>query len=279
MKKSIFTAALGAAMVFSVAATAAAEDTILAKVEGHEITRQDLELAIDSLPQEVRQQVRGNPEFKAQLLEELVRQEMVFAEAKRRNFDENEAVRNRLRLLERELMVTAFLEDYLSRNMELSEEDKQRFYEDNKERFVTQETVSASHILIEDREEAQQVLQQALDGADFGQLARDHSVDTGSARQEGYIGEFYRGQGLVQEFEDAAFAADEGIHPELVRTQFGYHIINVHEKSPSRSVSFDEARERITEILTEEQQQQVLRRLLQELELRYDSEVYPERLD
>ncbi|ADU65185.1 PpiC-type peptidyl-prolyl cis-trans isomerase [Desulfurispirillum indicum S5] len=279
MKKMTLRLCLAAGLTLgTLAGVALASDTVLATVEKRQITQQDLNRAIQSLPDELRAQVRSNPEFKAQLLDELVRQEMVYHEAQRQNFQENEVVRNRLKLLERELMINAFLEEYLSRNVSVSEQDLKEFYERNKARFVTQATVAASHILLEDEQKAREVLRRARAGENFGQLAREHSLDPGSARQEGFIGEFYRGQGLVKEFEDAAFAAEVGVHPELVRTEFGYHIIKVHEKNPSRTVSLDEARDRVTEIIAEEKQNQALMRLIQELELRYSVRTHKDRI-
>jgi len=96
-----------------------------------------------------------------------------------------------------------------------------------------EEIVEAAHILfrIEDpakeaevRAKADAVLKKAKSGADFAELARKNSQDPGSANSGGYLGRVQRGQ-MVKEFEDALFALKPGETSDLVKTQFGYHII------------------------------------------------------
>ncbi len=74
-------------------------------------------------------------------------------------------------------------------------------------------------------------------GGDFKALAIEFSDDTGSKAAGGELGWYARGEGLVQEFEDAAFALAVGAISEPVKTQFGYHIIQVEEKDPNRPLS------------------------------------------
>lgn len=71
-------------------------------------------------------------------------------------------------------------------------------------------------------------------GEDFAALAQQYSDDPGSAADGGELGWFAKDQGLVKEFEDAAFALQPGEISEPVKTQFGYHIIQVEERDPAR---------------------------------------------
>jgi peptidyl-prolyl cis-trans isomerase D len=98
-----------------------------------------------------------------------------------------------------------------------------------------EETAEASHILLlvedpaqeaEIRQRAEELLRQIRAGADFARMAREHSQDTGSAANGGYLGPFQRGQ-MVPEFEDAAFSLEPGKVSDLVKTQYGFHIIKV----------------------------------------------------
>jgi parvulin-like peptidyl-prolyl isomerase len=95
---------------------------------------------------------------------------------------------------------------------------------------------------LEPRDDAQalarviEVQKKLAAGEDFAALAAQYSDDPGSKTQGGDLGWFARGQGLVKEFEDAAFSLPIGEVSEPVKTQFGYHLIRVDEKDPARAL-------------------------------------------
>ena len=119
--------------------------------------------------------------------------------------------------------------------------------------------IRASHILFlvpqgadaareaEIRKEAQAVLDSVEAGSDFAEMARRHSAD-GSAQMGGDLGFFSRGQ-MVKPFEDAAYAlADSGdVTDELVKTQFGYHIIQLTGRQTAALMDTTQARQMLTQ--------------------------------
>jgi peptidyl-prolyl cis-trans isomerase D len=121
-----------------------------------------------------------------------------------------------------------------------TEEEIRQYYEDHETEFNKGKEVKASHILFRldqdaDKEteaavkqKAEDVLQKLRAGADFAEMAKEYSEDPGSAKNGGDLGFFTKGR-LVPEFEEAAFAMKVGEVSDLVRTQYGYHIIKVEE--------------------------------------------------
>jgi parvulin-like peptidyl-prolyl isomerase len=116
----------------------------------------------------------------------------------------------------------------------------------------TEEQVWARHILVADESKAKTVLARLKRGADFGELAKELSTDTGSGAKGGDLGWFGKGA-MVAEFETAAFSMKIGEISEPIKSQFGYHIIQVlgHDDIPLDASQYQEKRQTaFTEWLT-----------------------------
>jgi peptidyl-prolyl cis-trans isomerase D len=132
----------------------------------------------------------------------------------------------------------------------------QSYYNGNIAQYQTPEQVRASHILLNTagkdeaavRKQAEDILQQVKAGADFAELAKKYSEDEGSKPNGGDLDYFSRGR-MVPEFEAAAFALEVGQVSDIVKSQFGFHIIKVVDKKPAVTRSLDEVRPQIEEQL------------------------------
>ena len=144
-------------------------------------------------------------------------------------------------------------------NVTVSEEEIQNTYDDQFEQYSTPEQIRARHILLstdgkneeEVRTKAEKLLTEVKLGADFADLARTHSNDGGSAPNGGELNYFSRGQ-MVPEFEEVAFSLEVGAISELVKTQFGFHIILVEDKREAGTRPLDEVRSQILEQLIQQ---------------------------
>jgi peptidyl-prolyl cis-trans isomerase D len=146
----------------------------------------------------------------------------------------------------------------------VSAQDVRRYYDQNIEQFSTPEQVKASHVLIKvgegkddaaAKKEAEDVLAQAKAGKDFAELAQKHSQDESNAKNGGDLGFFGRGA-MVKEFEDAAFSMEPGQIGDVVKTQFGYHVIKVTGKKPAETRPFEQVKSQIEDQLKWEHAQQ-----------------------
>ncbi|MEE9342878.1 MAG: SurA N-terminal domain-containing protein [Gammaproteobacteria bacterium] len=128
----------------------------------------------------------------------------------------------------------------------------EEYYQERKESLIQQEQRRASHILIDvpagddSAEEAaeikaENILDELLDGAEFSDLVGKYSSDPGSVENDGDLGFFGKGA-MVPEFEAAAFSMAIGDISELVRSQFGFHIIKLTDIKASKMKAFEEAR-------------------------------------
>jgi len=171
--------------------------------------------------------------------------------------------------------------DEISTQVEASEEQLQQYYVDNKAQFVGPEQRRASHILIEDNEEAEQILAEIQtkleEGQSFEELAETYSIDVGSASSGGDLGAIQRDV-MEPAFEEAVFALENvGDISEPVKTEFGYHIIQLTDIDQSSNVDFAEVKDEVEQQYKRQQAERQFYDKAEELaNLTYEN---PETLD
>lgn len=137
------------------------------------------------------------------------------------------------------------MSESVSKYIEVTDEEIQTAYDDYTPSFT------ASHILVEDEETANDIISQLDDGADFAELAKEHSTDTASAEKGGSLGEVNADSGLDETFFAAAQELAEGEYTTTpVETDFGYHIIKMDEK-PEKGSLEDETEQLKESIIAE----------------------------
>jgi peptidyl-prolyl cis-trans isomerase C len=159
----------------------------------------------------------------------------------------------------RDLAIVYFINTKIAPDIKVSEEDINKFYEQNPDKFRQEEQVRASHILIgidkkagieekkAARNKADKLHKDLVSGADFAKLAMDNSTCP-SSKQGGDLGYFSKGK-MVPQFEQAAFALEPGGLSDVVETQFGYHIIKLVDRKKAEEISLATARNKIENYL------------------------------
>ena len=189
-----------------------------------------------------------------------------------------DAARDRYALPERRV-VSYLLLDYqtLQPRVSVTEAEERAYYEGHPDEFKQDEQVCASHILVKMKatpeakeghpdDEAKKLAQAARDevgaGADFAAVAKKASEDQGSATQGGDLGCFPRGR-MVPEFETAAFSLSAGQTSDLVKTQYGYHVIRVASRREENVPAFTAVKRRIHDTLVSQRVRTLLDEQLQ----------------
>ncbi|MFA6955587.1 MAG: peptidylprolyl isomerase [Thermoanaerobaculia bacterium] len=269
MKKNLFAVALmalGSMSSFAQDAKPAANaDPVVLSVGTREVRQSEFEAALAGLPPEYQMYVAQNG--KKAFADDYVRMMVLSQNAASLKLDQDPKVAAQLKLVHENTLAAAMLKKFEEASAP-TEAQVAAAYEAKKS---TLETVDARHILIafkgspaakpennlteeQAKAKAESIKAKLLAGADFAELAKTESDDTFSGAQGGSLGSFGHGQ-MVPEFEKAAFAYEVGKVGDVVRTQFGYHVIEVTRRG---APPVDEVREQLTDdIRSENVQKQV----------------------
>ncbi|QQK75624.1 peptidylprolyl isomerase [Salicibibacter cibarius] len=144
------------------------------------------------------------------------------------------------------LLPQVVIEELSTAEVDITEEDKEEYYDENEEELTE---VEVRHILVEDEETAEEVLSELEDEMSFEDAVEEYSEDTASVPEGGNVGAFpQEGHQMDENFADAAFELDVGEVSNPVESQMGYHIIEVLE----RNETYEELEEEIESRLTQE---------------------------
>ena len=245
------------------------ENKILAKVDGREIKESDLSYLMKNLGQNAAyfQGIDG----RKKLIDELVMHELMYSDALEKNLENDEEF-----IAVMDNMKKSLLQQYSLRKMfneiTVTEEEMKDYYEKHKEKFVTDEMVNASHILVDSEEKANEILEDITDGLSFEDAAAQYS-SCPSKQAGGALGQFGRGQ-MVKEFEDAVFSMQVGEISEPVKTQFGYHIIKLTDHTPKRNARLEEVHQEVKDACFMEKQDKLFSDKKAELSNKYSIEIF-----
>jgi len=166
--------------------------------------------------------------------------------------------------LEKEWEVYLAARKVLLPRIQVSEEEVQSYFRENRHEFDEEESVRLRQIVVGTEDEARKVLAELKAGADFATLARERSIDAATREEGGDLGVVHRGE-LVPELEEVAFALKVGELSDPIQGFDGFYIVQVVEKKGAREVSLEEVRDRVIDRLKADKFQEMFPGWLEEL--------------
>lgn len=215
------------------------EKRVVAKVNEKEITQDDVMKFLNDIGPQVAMQFQS-PEGIQKVIDELVNQELLYLDAEKNNLDKDQEFQDVLKQNE-EILLKNYALNRLIQDVEANEEEVKEYFEEHRDQFKMPRKAKASHILVGTEEEAKDILEKIDEGMSFEEAAKEYSTCP-SKEQGGDLGEFNEGQ-MVPEFEEAVFSMEEGSISEPVKTQHGFHIIKLVQKSDEINTEFKDVKE------------------------------------
>ncbi len=257
-------AALTLAAVFSTAAMAADGEAI-ATVNGVAVPKSRFDLLLTS---QTSQGQEDTPAFREELREIMITREVLVQEAERRKMNESETYKAQLDAMEQQLMISLLFNELIL-ELEPTDEAKRAEYERIKAQNekTGEKQYHVRHILVDDEATANDIIKQLGEGADFTALAVEFSSDTGSRENGGDLGWAEAGR-YVKPFADAVISlADGGTTSKPVKSDYGYHVIEVLGMRAAEFPAYEEVEEQLRKDMLTRSRDDLITRLRAEAEI------------
>jgi len=262
------------------------EGPVLAKINAEVITVEDFENEIASLPEYTRKQLTS-AEQKRKRLDNLIKEILLRQEAERRGLDRDKEILRKVDRYRDRLVTEKLYQDVAREQGSINEDEVRKHYEENRNQYTQKERIRASQILIpvapnatpeqdaEAKAKAEDVLKKVRNGEDFSELAKQYSEGPTAVRG-GDLGYFQRGR-MVPEFEEVAFSiGNVGDVSDVVKTKFGYHIIQLTDRQPDTLMPLEEVRERIVRQMESKNRREIRQTLDQDLRQKAQVTIFEE---
>lgn len=247
------------------AAGPAVKEAVAATVNGIAISKNRVNMIVK---QGLASGQPDSPELRKGIIDKLAMQTLIAEEAVKKGLDKSAEVLDQIDLTRQSILANAYVQDLL-KNSAASEEALKAEYEKIKATISGTE-YKARHILVEKEGEAKEIIAKLKkDPASFARLAMDKSKDTGSKASGGELGWFDLSR-MVPEFGAAVSRLDKGaITQEPVKTQYGYHVIQVEDSKPIEAPPFEEVKPQLAQHL----QQQSVKKQMDDLKAKAKIEI------
>jgi peptidyl-prolyl cis-trans isomerase C len=237
---------------------------VVATMDGDKITLQEFNQELDRIPANMKVLVLTQS-GKRQFLDRYVVKRLLLKEAKKENIEKEKEFEDRLVEIREQLLIESLLKKKVTTNINLSEEELKKYYEANQDKFKKGPEIETRQIVVKTEKEALEIRAKLEKGEDFAETAKRYSIDPNAKATGGSIG--FHGKGtLLPEYEAAAFKLTKvGQISPPVKTQFGYHIIQLQGTKSGVVTPYEEVKDFIKQRLVQERQNEVLEKYVTDL--------------
>jgi peptidyl-prolyl cis-trans isomerase C len=281
IKSLVSTVVLGVTALLVVGCTTKTPDNWVVKVNKTAITQDDMNLRWLNVSPEVQKTISNPVNY---VLNDLVRSEMFYQEAKKKNMEDSKEYKDFIKRLtsqyeyqKKQALVDLYLRENVDSKIKIADQEVTSAYDANKSRFFSGfEQRSFSHILVKDRSTATQILEDLKRGVSYDSLAKTKSIDGNSAKNGGRLPGYYRRDVLNPVVANVVFSMkSEGEISSAIQTQAGFHIIRLDDVQQIGPRSFEQVKQYLTQQLYLKKRNDELSKLYTSIKDNYKQEINP----
>ncbi len=250
----------------------------VAKIGSKVITVADIDKELSKIPPQFASYF-SSEKRKRQYVQNLVDREVFSKEAEEKGYLNRPDVKKRIEDFKKRLLWAEYVRDLsqMNTNVNVSDDVLKKYYEEHIKDYTEPEKVHAKHILVKTKEDAEKVLAELKKGTKWDDVARKYSIDKSNASKGGDLGTFTRGR-MVKPFEDAVFSMKPGEISGPVKTKYGYHIIKLISKTPSKVKPFDMVKSVVKNRYLNQLRQKRIEKERNKLYAKYGAVIYDENI-
>ena len=236
------------------------------KIGNYTISDKEIDQFIGTLSKE-QQMYKDVPQFREQVRERLEEITLFAMEGEEKGLENTDVYKDTILIARRDILGQLAMAEAID-NIEVTKDEAIKFYEANKQSFAKGAAVTAKHILMATEEELLSVKEEIESGTKtFEEAAKEYSTCP-SGKSGGSLGTFGKGQ-MVKEFEEASFTGELNTIIGPVKTQFGYHLIWVDDRTDASVKSYEEVASQVEKMVKSEKQQEAYDAKVAELRKKY----------
>ncbi|MBN2313881.1 MAG: peptidyl-prolyl cis-trans isomerase [Sedimentisphaerales bacterium] len=218
-----------------------------------------------------------HPQTKQQYLQSWLAQELLYRQALEDGLAEKPEAKKLINQLTRSALSQLLMNNELASKINITETDLQTFYSANKDNYIDPAKAAISHILVDDEQQAKDLIERIKNSEDFAELAKQFSKDESTKQTGGKIdtevqkGSYIPGIGTNDQLNEKIFAAEPPkVLDEPFKTDKGFEIVKVESITPERQMSFDEVRQQVMTTLANQKRQDVQRDYIKQMMDKYN---------
>ena len=250
------------------------KSTVVARVGNQELTLEEVSVFTST------EEEQTSDVAKREFVRQWIDTEVLYRQALREDLHKNVRLKRVMKQMEKELLAAELMERRVGSQMAIANSEIEQYYLEHQDEFIlAKPRVRARHILVDSLEKALDIRRRLVNGASFGELVRENTLDTETIVTDGDLGTFSEHE-VDPTIAEAAFTMEVGDFSEPLQTEWGYHIIQVTNKQPEgTTLTLEEVRDEIANKIFASKQRLAFDMLMKELKEQEKIEVYWDRIE
>ncbi len=239
---------LAVSIIFNIVGCGQRKDAggkVVAQINGREIRDDEFKMRFSRLSPSLKSKY-SDEKGKREFLEEIIKRELLLQEAKKAGIEKDQVLLERIEEMKERLILNEFLQREVEGRLVTTDKELEDYYNLHKEEFKSPDEAKISHILVKNEEDAKAVIKRLRKGSDFAKMAREISIDMATKDSGGEMGVIQKGK-FHPQLDSVIFSANEGEVSDPVKTERGYHIIKVQKKIRGLPLSFNDAKNMLSQ--------------------------------